>query len=104
MKANYIDYCKLYHKLYCNVPLTQERLSDNALKISQYLVKNGALEITRRAGLGIRTTEQGGEVVNREIVYLTGDRKGQALTFNEIERIGLLLLRPGHYTKREESA
>lgn len=99
MKANYIDYHKLWRKLYMNVPLTPERLSENALAIRNYLVNNGALEITQKAGLGLRITEQGGKVVNREIVYLTGERKGQALNFKEIENIGLLLLRPGNCRK-----
>lgn len=99
MRANYIDYNRLWRKLYMNVPLTPERLAENALAIRNYLVSNGALEITRKAGLGLRTTEQGGKVINREIVYLTGENKGRALTLQEIERIGLLLLRPGNYRK-----
>lgn len=93
MKANYYDYNKLWDRLYTNVPLTDERLSDNVLQIAGYLRDNGAIEVVENLGLGLRCHIEYGKKTTWEIYFTTGPNKERALTLWEIRDIGIMLLR-----------
>lgn len=92
MKANYTDYMKLWKRLYTGVALTEERLSDNALNLFNYLRDGGAGKLMNRIGVGLRTMVREGGPVKAEFVYTSGENNGRALTIGEVERIGMLLL------------
>lgn len=92
MKANYTDYMKLFNKLYLGVPLTEIKLSDNALQIARYLKDGGASELMKRIGIGLKQYVTVGKPIKTELYYISGCNAGRALTIDEIRHIGILLL------------
>lgn len=92
MKANYTDYMKLFNKLYVGIPLSDERLSDNALQIFNYLRDGGASDIMNMVHVGIRQHIEEGKPIKAELLYIGGEYAGKALSLREIENIGILLL------------
>lgn len=92
MKANYSDYIKLWNGLYMGVPLTDEKQSDNALTIFNYLKDGGAGKLMTRIGVGLSTKYINEVPVEHRLFYIAGENKGRTLTISEIENIGLLLL------------
>ena len=92
MKANYTEYMKLFNKLYVGVPLTDDRLSDNALQIASYLRDGGASDIMKKVYIGLRHHRENDRPIKTELVYIDGEYAGRALNLREIENIGILLL------------
>jgi len=92
MKANYIDYMKLWNRLYSGVALTEERLSENALNIINYLRDGGAAALMNRIGIGIRIKYVDEKPVEYALQFTSGDNAGRQLSIDEVKHIGLLLM------------
>lgn len=92
-KANYIEYMKLFNRLYYGVALTEERLSDNVLNIFTYLRDHGAGKLMNEIGISLRMTMVNCKPVKHEFIYSKGENAGKRLEINEIRNIGLLLLK-----------
>lgn len=102
--CNYFEYMDMTEKMFFGVPLTDEHLNNVTEKIRQYLINGGTGNIVEALNIGIRivtkkTVLLPEEVVRRRFIWLDGERKGEELSINEIQAIGMFLKHGPFYGK-----
>lgn len=104
MKCSYFEYRELTDKLFYGVALTDQHLNDATEQIRRYLIDGGAGNIIKKLNIGIQVTTKEAallpaEVIRRRFIWLSGERKGEELSIDEIRGVGMFLKHGALYGK-----
>lgn len=106
MTCNYFDYQDMTDKMFYGVALTDNHLNNATEQIVRYLVEGGAGNTVKALGIGIKIEERQhpmfpelNKVIKKRLVFIDGERKGEELTINEVQNIGMFLKYGAFYGK-----
>lgn len=96
MTCNYFEYKEMTDKLFDGVVLTDGHMDSATEKIRRYIINGSAGSVMQYLGIGLKVVTRkdflGEEkMIRKRFVFLSGERKGEELTVDEIRAIGMFL-------------